>query len=343
MKIFNNHWFCAALSLELKTVGDYKTIDLPHISIVIYNTRHGFIAFENSCPHRKNKIFKSEKGNSASITCPLHGWSFKTDGAVKEIPFADYYDDGEYLKKLCLHKIQIKSVGIFIFVCLDDKFLFENQYHQSLIETLLSLSSQLDNEITQTVIPIDQNWLLPIHILNDPFHVPFVHPKTLNKLRKFKPFSLPDLKDYEKPNLQSLSFETISSDQPIEKNENWHKLVEQIQDYGSVYSDLYCFPNLHLSIDRGFSATIEISIPINPKKTNIYFSFITAKKNEKNRVFNAVNFESIKQGLAIYLEDISAMQGIQENLNKNDNWNISLGDYMHKSHFRKIYNYVNLK
>ena len=42
-------------------------------------------AFINACPHRGATVCQLKRGNQRVLTCPYHGWSFNTAGALISI------------------------------------------------------------------------------------------------------------------------------------------------------------------------------------------------------------------------------------------------------------------
>ena len=57
-------------------------------SVILCRDRAGAVhVFLNSCRHRGMKVCRYDDGNTTVFTCPYHGWSYGTDGALVGVPF----------------------------------------------------------------------------------------------------------------------------------------------------------------------------------------------------------------------------------------------------------------
>jgi len=76
-------------SCELPGAGDYKTLDVAGIPVLVVRGRDGQArAFLNSCTHRGAAV-ASGCGSAARFTCPYHGWTFGRDGALLAVNSAE--------------------------------------------------------------------------------------------------------------------------------------------------------------------------------------------------------------------------------------------------------------
>ena len=75
-----------ALSCELKKPGDYKTIEVCGIPVLVVRNGAGEVsAFINSCAHRGAVVMTEPRGNAKRFTCPYHAWSYDHDGSLLAI------------------------------------------------------------------------------------------------------------------------------------------------------------------------------------------------------------------------------------------------------------------
>jgi phenylpropionate dioxygenase-like ring-hydroxylating dioxygenase large terminal subunit len=44
-------------------------------------------ALFNMCLHRGMQVCRAEIGNASHFRCPYHGWSYRNDGRIVELPF----------------------------------------------------------------------------------------------------------------------------------------------------------------------------------------------------------------------------------------------------------------
>jgi carnitine monooxygenase subunit len=71
-----------AASCELQAPGDYKTIEVAGIPLLLVRGKDGQVrTFLNACTHRGAKLAQ-DCGQSARFTCPYHAWTFGLDGGL---------------------------------------------------------------------------------------------------------------------------------------------------------------------------------------------------------------------------------------------------------------------
>lgn len=85
-KMWPNVWLFAAREDELPDAGDVVVFEINDKSFLVTRQRDGSVrAFYNACLHRGRKL-RTKSGNSTQFRCPFHGFTWKTDGSLKEIP-----------------------------------------------------------------------------------------------------------------------------------------------------------------------------------------------------------------------------------------------------------------
>ena len=76
------------LSCELTGPGAYTTLDIAGVPVVVVRQDGGGIrAFVNACRHRGAQVVDGD-GCSRRLTCPYHGWTYDTAGALVGVPTA---------------------------------------------------------------------------------------------------------------------------------------------------------------------------------------------------------------------------------------------------------------
>lgn len=85
-KMWPNVWLFAAREDEMPKPGDTVVFEIVGKSFVLIRQKDGSVrAFYNSCLHRGRKL-RTESGNSIQLRCPFHGFTWRNDGTLKEIP-----------------------------------------------------------------------------------------------------------------------------------------------------------------------------------------------------------------------------------------------------------------
>jgi carnitine monooxygenase subunit len=81
-KLFRRVPLMLASACELPAPGDYKTIEVAGIPILVSRGKDGAIrAFLNACTHRGAKLAR-DCGHAKRFTCPYHAWTFGLDGKL---------------------------------------------------------------------------------------------------------------------------------------------------------------------------------------------------------------------------------------------------------------------
>lgn len=80
--IFRKIPLMLAASCELPTAGDYKTMEVAGIPVLLVRGKDGQArTFLNACTHRGSKL-AHDCGHAARFTCPYHAWTFGLDGGL---------------------------------------------------------------------------------------------------------------------------------------------------------------------------------------------------------------------------------------------------------------------
>lgn len=117
-KIFRALPLMLAASCELATAGDFKTLDVAGVPVLLTRTSDGTArAFLNSCRHRAGPV-ACDKGNASRFTCPYHGWTYSNQGALVGIASSDQYGAPDK-KELGLIELPLHESAGLIWVVLD--------------------------------------------------------------------------------------------------------------------------------------------------------------------------------------------------------------------------------
>lgn len=84
--IFSQDWFCAGRASELSKPGDYLTLELAGQPIMVIRDKDNALrAQSNVCLHRMSTLLQGD-GNTKSIVCPYHAWTYNLDGSLRGAP-----------------------------------------------------------------------------------------------------------------------------------------------------------------------------------------------------------------------------------------------------------------
>lgn len=89
--IFQRVPLMLAASCELKSAGDFKTIEIAEIPLLLVRGKDGAVrTFLNACTHRGSKLAQ-DCGHSKRFTCPYHAWTFDLDGKLVGVASKDAF------------------------------------------------------------------------------------------------------------------------------------------------------------------------------------------------------------------------------------------------------------
>jgi phenylpropionate dioxygenase-like ring-hydroxylating dioxygenase large terminal subunit len=89
-QIFHRGWVFVGHDSEIPENGDYVLRWIGRQSVIMNRDSHGNVhLFMNRCRHRANSVCQFERGNSAFFRCAYHGWTYKDNGELVGVPYAE--------------------------------------------------------------------------------------------------------------------------------------------------------------------------------------------------------------------------------------------------------------
>ncbi len=118
-KMWPRVWQVAAREEDMLKPGDFVVYENVGRSYVVVRQKDGSVrAFHNVCLHRGRRL-KSESGHAPRLHCPYHGFKWKMDGTLEEIPcrwdFSHLSDE-----QMKLPEAKVGRWGGYIFVREED-------------------------------------------------------------------------------------------------------------------------------------------------------------------------------------------------------------------------------
>ena len=177
-KLWSRVWQMACREEELVEVGDHVVYDIGPYSILVVRSAPGEIrAFHNACLHRGRQL-RDVGGNVPEFRCPFHGFTWRLDGRLKDIPCAwdfPHVKGGEWR----LPEVKAETWGGFVFINMDAD-----------AEPLLDYLGDLPNHFSRW--PLEDrfkqahvakimhcNWKVAQEAFMEAFHVVGTHPQML--------------------------------------------------------------------------------------------------------------------------------------------------------------------
>lgn len=173
---YGPYWHTIGHEAEIPNPGDFKTIDLGKVPLLIARGDDGAVrVFINACSHRQNQVETAPCGHAKGFVCPYHRWTFKNDGSLLGCPGSDDFSPKFSKADYGLKQIRMENVYGLILVSLSD--------NPPDIDTYLdigreNIAKQLDHEGGLKLLGYQKvryacNWKVVMD--NDGYHAPLLH------------------------------------------------------------------------------------------------------------------------------------------------------------------------
>lgn len=181
LHIWQRSWVYIGHVSEIPNPHDFVMKSIGPDPVLMTRDKDGQIhLLHNRCPHRGNQVSEKPRGNSRTLTCNYHGWTFSIDGSLRGYPFPSGYQDDKR-KELGLGKIA--RMGIyrgFVFgsMAKDGPSLEEHLGGaKEAIDTLCRNSPEGEVEVTAGFLQhkVFANWKFVMENETDGYHPGFVH------------------------------------------------------------------------------------------------------------------------------------------------------------------------
>jgi len=177
--IFRTAWIGLGRADQWTSTGDYSALSIAGIPFIVIRDKSGDLrAFANSCRHR-GSLMLEDTGNTQTISCPFHRWTYGLDGALRGAP--DMPDEQAFRK--CDHGLipfRIAERDGFAFVCFDETTEDIDSWLGDFPE--MHAPWQLGSLVTtrRLELEVDCNWKGFLEVFNEYYHLPYVHPTTVD-------------------------------------------------------------------------------------------------------------------------------------------------------------------
>ncbi|KMW58794.1 Benzoate 1,2-dioxygenase [Candidatus Rhodobacter oscarellae] len=204
--IFAQDWYCVGRASALAKPGDYTTAKLAGQPILVIRAEDGLRAMSNVCLHRMSTLLHG-RGNTKTIVCPYHAWTYATDGRLRGAPamgLNEDFDRGDY----CLPAVRCEEWLGWVFVTLNP----EARPVAEELSGVAKLVSGYDmTNYTETFYEEhvwDTNWKVLAENFMESYHLPVCHAATVGGLSRLEDMICP-------PGLPAFNYHTILKDDTL--------------------------------------------------------------------------------------------------------------------------------
>ncbi|RYG44177.1 aromatic ring-hydroxylating dioxygenase subunit alpha [bacterium] len=179
-RLWKKVWQMACREDDIPEVGDYLLYQIANLEFIVVRTgEHEFKAFPNACLHRGRRLCNHGGKKAGVFRCPYHGWSWNTDGTLKEIT-AEWDFPGVRDEVARLPEAKTAAWGGFVFINPDPQAIsFEDFAGPEMLEHYKKF--KLENRYKQVHVGrvIRANWKLVEEAFLEAYHSIATHPQLL--------------------------------------------------------------------------------------------------------------------------------------------------------------------
>lgn len=180
-RLWKKVWQFTCREEDIPEPGDHYRYDIAGMSFLIVRTETGELkAYPNACLHR-GRMLKEFDGNAAELRCPFHGFCWKLDGQLKDIP-ADWDFPQIDQSDFSLPEIPLAVWAGFIFINPDQDCDPFDAFIKDLAEQFerWNLGGLYKQAHAAKVMPC--NWKIAQEAFCEAFHVNATHPQIMRSI-----------------------------------------------------------------------------------------------------------------------------------------------------------------
>lgn len=291
-KVFARSWNLVGRTEQIAKPGDYFTAKIAHENIVVVrDEKNAARGFFNVCRHRAGPIAQGA-GNSKSLRCLYHGWTYGLDGVLQGAP--EFQGVKNFERENCrLPEVQVKIWGPLVFAAIDPVMTFE-EFVGTGPEDLKNCHLEEMRFFATKDYPVKANWKVYVENFLEAYHLPSVHPGLFKEV---------DYKNYLVHTFRWYS----TQDAPPRVAEGG--LYSGSDRPGAYY--YWMFPNLMFNIYQGMLQT-NLVIPVSENETIVRFDWYL-RGDQFDEVAKKMP-ELMKFSDEVQAEDAFICQAVSENL-----------------------------
>ena len=178
--LWHGFWQLVGRVEDLAAPGDYLACQVGEQRVLLVRDEAGQLrGFHNVCAHRGMALAEG-RGQVRRFQCPYHGWTYGLDGGLRAVPHRKQIPCLD-MGAVHLTGVQVDTWGGFVFVKLTDD-------GESLADFLGSMKARWETyhddwwalrEVRRLAFHEPFNWKLFMENSVDYYHIPFIHPETL--------------------------------------------------------------------------------------------------------------------------------------------------------------------
>ena len=180
-RLWKKVWQFTCREEDIPEPGDHYRYDIAGMSFLIVRTETGELkAYPNACLHR-GRMLKEFDGNAAELRCPFHGFCWKLDGQLKDIP-ADWDFPQIDQSDFSLPEIPLAVWAGFIFINPDQDCDPFDAFIKDLAEQFERWNPGGLYKQAHAAKVMPCNWKIAQEAFCEAFHVNATHPQIMRSI-----------------------------------------------------------------------------------------------------------------------------------------------------------------
>ncbi len=181
--LWSKVWQFACREEHIPVAGDYIVYDIAELSFLVVRQDDGSIkAYPNACLHRGRQL-KEYDGRCSEIRCAFHGFAWKLDGQLHDVPAAwDFPHVDQRPDDFTLPECSVDTWAGFVFINPDPDASPLSEHLGDLVEQFEVWD--LGNRYVEAHVSrvIHANWKIAQEAFCEAYHVNATHPQILTYL-----------------------------------------------------------------------------------------------------------------------------------------------------------------
>jgi len=277
--IFPKEWLLVGRQSQIPSPGDFFLTAIAGESIIVIRDQQSRVrGFYNVCRHRGSRLKEESCGQSSTIQCPYHAWTYGLDGRLIGAP---HMDDVPGFQKAD-YPLQTVNLGVwegFIFVNLANKPQPLEKWFAPLKGKFSHWNMSILRPAKRIEYDVHANWKLMFENYSECYHCPGVHPQ----LQKVSPYDSAENDLNEGPFLGG--FMRINAGKSLTlTGKTCAAFVGKIENLQQVFY-YSIFPNMLLSLHPEYVMVHQLW-PQSPKRTLIICDWLFHPNAFKRKEFN---------------------------------------------------------
>ncbi len=320
-KIFYNKWTAIGVGSSIPKIGDAKPYNLLGIPLILIRDKNMVVrVFHNVCSHRGFKLLDKACTLKNVIRCPYHSWAYNFNGQLVATPHIgglNNHESPNFNKTNSnLKEVKTKLWMDIIFVNINSNELDFDQYIKPLEERWSKFINKDDqklivksNDYGYFSLEVKTNWKFAIENYCESYHLPTIHPE-LNKVSKINDhYHIQGLPNRFAGQGSKKYDQIVKGNKIFDTFPNWAKSMTKNSEYIAL------FPNvmIGLHVDHFYVFWLE-PLAINKTKEHMLMYYV-GEESANGEQLKEMRKQNLKFWKDVMLEDISAVEGMQEGRN----------------------------